>query len=125
LEIPDSPYSGISRVDKQGKEACFAATRRRKVWPRHHPHDFPNSLFRALRRIKYLAMVEDSNIWKDSRELLERIEGQALASRPREAITVETPDLLTLQMYWRCVSLFRSALILLENNHPEEALILA
>ena len=56
-------------------------------------------------------MVEDSNIWKDSRELLERIEGQALASRPREAITVETPDLLTLQMYWRCVSLFRSALI--------------
>ena len=28
-------------------------------------------------------------------------------------------------MYWRCVSLFRSVLILLDNHYPEEALFLA
>lgn len=48
-----------------------------------------------------------------------------LDSTPREVIELSPPDLHALGMYWRCVSLFRSLLILLDNHFPEEALFLA
>lgn len=48
-----------------------------------------------------------------------------LDSTPREVIELSPPDAHALGMYWRCVSLFRSLLILLDNNFPEEALFLA
>ncbi len=70
-------------------------------------------------------MSEESNVWQDVRGLLERIKEKVLSSSPSKEITVATADGLTLGMYWRCVSLFRSVLILLDNNQPEEALILA
>jgi len=74
-------------------------------------------------------MAEESNVWKDVRELLEQIKEKVLSSTPSEIRTSESIDNLTLQialpMYWRCVGLFRSVLILLDNNQPEEALILA
>lgn len=70
-------------------------------------------------------MSEESNVWQDVRGLLERIKEKVLSSSPSKEITVATADGLTLGMYWRCVSLFRSVLILLDNDQPEEALILA
>jgi hypothetical protein len=48
-----------------------------------------------------------------------------LYSTPRDVIELSPPDVDALGMYWRCVSLFRSLLILLDNHYPEEALFLA
>lgn len=70
-------------------------------------------------------MADSSNIWEDVRELLERIKEQARSTPPQIPFEVTPPDAQILGMYWRCVSLFRSLLILLDNNYPEEALILA
>jgi hypothetical protein len=48
-----------------------------------------------------------------------------LDSTPREVIELSPLDAHAIGMYWRCVSLFRSLLILLDNHFPEEALFLA
>ena len=48
-----------------------------------------------------------------------------LDSTPQEVIELSPPDSQALGMYWRCVSLFRSLLILHDDHYPEEALFLA
>jgi hypothetical protein len=68
-------------------------------------------------------MAGDSNAWEDVREVLERIEDRLLSSVPEE-ISVASADEIALGMYWRCISLFRSITLLLNNNQPEEALML-
>jgi hypothetical protein len=70
-------------------------------------------------------MAAESNVWTDVRALLERIKEEVRSSRPSGEISVAPADGLILNMYQRCVSLFRSVLILLDDNQPEEALILA
>ncbi|MDP8951067.1 MAG: DUF5677 domain-containing protein [Actinomycetota bacterium] len=70
-------------------------------------------------------MAQDSNLWGTVRELLRQVEQTLRSSYPRGEISIARPDEATLSMYWRCVSLFRSVLILLDNGFPEEALILA
>jgi hypothetical protein len=70
-------------------------------------------------------MAQGSDPWNDVRELLARIEELVSSSHPRGGFDVARPDEATLSMYWRCVSLFRSVLLLLDNRYPEEALILA
>jgi hypothetical protein len=68
-------------------------------------------------------MAGDSNAWEEVREVLERIEDRLLSSVPEE-ISVASADEIALGMYWRCISLFRSITLLLNNNQPEEALML-
>jgi hypothetical protein len=70
-------------------------------------------------------MAQGSDPWNNVRELLARIEELMSSSHPRGGFDVARPDEATLSMYWRCVSLFRSVLLLLDNRYPEEALILA
>jgi len=69
-------------------------------------------------------MAENSNVWEGVRELLEQIEETMLAALPAEEISVTPVDAVALGMYWRCMSLFRSIVLLLNNNQPEEALML-
>jgi hypothetical protein len=70
-------------------------------------------------------MAEESNVWTDVRGLLEQIKEKVSSSRPIGRFSVTRADGLILDMRQRCVSLFSSVLILLDNNQPEEALILA
>lgn len=70
-------------------------------------------------------MAQESNVWVEVRELLERVKVIVGSSGPSGEITVARVDGLSLDMYQRCKSLFRSVLLLLDGNHPEEALILA
>src|SRR5215213_2451653 len=69
-------------------------------------------------------MAENSNVWEGVRELLEQIEETMLAALPAEEISVTPVDAVALGMYWRCMSLFRSIVLLLNNNQAEEALML-
>jgi hypothetical protein len=69
-------------------------------------------------------MAGNSNAWEDVREVLERIEERLLSSVPVEEISVTPADAVALGMYWRCMSLFRSIALLLNNNQAEEALML-
>jgi hypothetical protein len=69
-------------------------------------------------------MAGNSNAWEDVREVLERIEEMLLSSVPVEEISVTPADAIALGMYWRCMSLFRSIALLLNNNQAEEALML-
>ena len=70
-------------------------------------------------------MAEESNVWSDVRGLLERIEVRVRSSILPENFSVTTINGQVLDIYQRCKSLFRSVLILLDNNQPEEALIIA
>ena len=47
-----------------------------------------------------------------------------LSALPAEGISVTPPDAIAVGMYWRCMSLFRGIVLLLNNNLPEEALML-
>jgi Family of unknown function (DUF5677) len=69
-------------------------------------------------------MAGNSNAWEDVGEVLEDIEERLLSSVPVEEISVTPADAIALSMYWRCMSLFRSIILLLSNNQPEEALML-
>jgi hypothetical protein len=69
-------------------------------------------------------MAEESNVWEGVRDLLERIEERMDAAFPAEGISVTPADAIALGIYSRCVSLFRSIVLLLSNNQPEEALML-
>src|SRR5215203_6706762 len=69
-------------------------------------------------------MAEESNVWEDVRDLLERIEEKMAAAFPAEGISVTAADAIALGIYSRCMSLFRSIVLLLSNNQPEEALML-
>lgn len=69
-------------------------------------------------------MAGNSNAWEDVREVLERIEDRLLSSGPAEEISVAPADAIALNMYFRCISLFRSITLLLNNNQGEEALML-
>jgi len=69
-------------------------------------------------------MAGDSNAREEVREVLERIEDRLLSSVPAEVISVTPAEAIAVGMYWRCMSLFRSITLLLNNNEPEEALML-
>jgi len=69
-------------------------------------------------------MTEQSNNWKEVRQLLEQIEEKMLSSLPAEGVSVTPADAIAVGMYWRCISLYRGILLLLDNNQPEEALML-
>ena len=70
-------------------------------------------------------MAGESNVWTDVRGLLEQIKEKVGSSHPTGKFPVTTADGLILDIRQRCVSLFSGVLILLDNNQPEEALILA
>jgi hypothetical protein len=69
-------------------------------------------------------MAGNSNAWEDVREVLERIEERMDAAFPTEGISVTRADRIALDIYTRCMSLFRSIALLLNNNQAEEALML-
>jgi hypothetical protein len=69
-------------------------------------------------------MADESNVWVRVRELLERIEKSILSGLPEEGVSVTPADAIAVGMYWRCMSLFYSIILLLNNNQPEEALML-
>jgi hypothetical protein len=69
-------------------------------------------------------MAEHSKAWEAVREVLELIEERLLSSVPAEEISVAKADVIALNMYFRCISLFRSITLLLNNNQGEEALML-
>jgi hypothetical protein len=69
-------------------------------------------------------MTGNSNAWEDVRNLLERIEERMDAAFPAEGISVTRADRIALDIYTRCMSLFRSIALLLNNNQAEEALML-
>jgi hypothetical protein len=69
-------------------------------------------------------MAEESNVWESVRDLLEHTEERLNAALPAEGISVTPPDAIALGMYSRCMSLFRSIVLLLSNNQPEEAVML-
>lgn len=69
-------------------------------------------------------MTEESNTWQDIKVLLEQIEESMLSTLPAEGVSVTLADSIAVGIYWRCMSLFRSIILLLSNNQPEEALML-
>jgi hypothetical protein len=69
-------------------------------------------------------MAGESNTWQKVQELLDQIEKSMLSTLPPEGISHTLADAIALGMYWRCMSLFRSIILLLTNNQPEEALML-
>jgi hypothetical protein len=70
-------------------------------------------------------MAEESNTWQKVQELLNQIEERMLATLPPEGVSLTPADLIAAGMYWRCMSLFHSIILLLNNNQPEEALMLS
>jgi hypothetical protein len=73
---------------------------------------------------KISPMAGDIKAWEAVREVLERIEEKLLSSGPAEEISVAQADAIALNIYFRCISLFRSITLLLNNNQAEEALML-
>jgi hypothetical protein len=69
-------------------------------------------------------MAEKSNTWQKVQELLAQIEKRMLAALPQEGVSVTPADAIAVGMYWRCMSLFGSIILLLNNDQPEEALML-
>jgi hypothetical protein len=69
-------------------------------------------------------MAEKSNTWQKVQEHLAQIEKRMLATLPQEGVSITPADAIAVGMYWRCMSLFRSIILLLNNNQPEEALML-
>ena len=69
-------------------------------------------------------MVDESDTWQKVQELLDQIEKRILSTLPPEGISVKPADTIAVGMYWRCMSLYHSIILLLTNNQPEEALML-
>ncbi len=74
--------------------------------------------------LELIGLENQTNIWEYVKERIQRIEEEIRAAHPREAFEVTPVDGLILGMYWRCVSLYRGVLVLLNNNQPEESLML-
>jgi hypothetical protein len=69
-------------------------------------------------------MAGDSKAWEAVRDVLERIEERLLSSGPAEEMSVAGADVIALNMYFRCISLFRSITLLLNNYQAEEAFMI-